>query len=129
MRAGGGGVRYIRDICVEFDGIHPWVVFAVEPPAGAGLLFDLVIDDEGPAFVVSDGRGHAEGARLPPVRLVCEWIRLAAARRYFMSRVIVVHGGREVLTSVKPVKITEAVAEQLVGWLTKPKTRGELIAP
>jgi hypothetical protein len=129
VRERGGGTRYIRDMYVEFDGLHPWVVVTVEPPAGTGLLFDLLIDDDGPAFVVSDGRGHAEGAKLPPVRQVCEWVRLAVEKGYFMSRVVVINNGRVVMTGERLVQISGDEAADLVRWLTRPRTRNELIEP
>jgi hypothetical protein len=125
----GAGTRYIRRMYVEFDGRHPWAVFHVECPADTGLVLDLAIDDTGPMFVVRDAWGRAEGARLPPVTPVGEWVRIAATKHYFMSRIVVLHGGEPVMTLERRVRILEPTAVRLIRWLRRPRSRSEVIEP
>jgi hypothetical protein len=123
------GTKYLKQLYVEFDGRDPWVVMRVMGPFRDRLEFDFIIDDLGPAFVVKDVHGHAEGARIPPGKEFGEWLRVTASRCYFMARVEVEHNGILVARLENQVWLNGAASTRIMKWLRKPKHRSELIEP
>jgi hypothetical protein len=126
---GNRGTKYLKQVYVEFDGRDPWAVMRVTGQSVGRLEFDFIIDDIGPAFVVKDVHGHAEGARIPPVKEFGEWLRITASRRYFMSRVEVEHNGVLVARVENQVWLDSTASNRIMKWLRKPKHRSELIEP
>jgi hypothetical protein len=126
---GNRGTKYLKQLHVEFDGRDPWVVMRVMGPSRERLEFDFIIDDLGPAFVVKDVHGHAEGARIPAVKEFGEWLRITATRRYFMTRIEVEHNGILVASLENQVWLDSAASNRIMKWLRKPKHRSELIEP